>query len=62
MIKSKAEYREFLKADKEALFRKGKSPKFTDLIWKYEIALRTVEYYNNVRTGWIWGGYYCGTS
>lgn len=56
MIRSKKEYKDFLRADKEALFRSGSCPKFTDLIWKYEIALRTVEFYTNVRKGRIWGG------
>lgn len=49
MIQSKEDLAGFLEADKRALGRSGR-PKFNDLIWKYEIALRYSEYYNNRRT------------
>lgn len=59
MITSKQEFREYLLADKLALRRDRKIPRLNDLIWKYEIALRKCEYYNNCRKdilGKLWGG------
>ncbi len=49
MIKTKADLLEYLAADKKALGRKGKKPKYNDLIWKYEVLLRKCEYYSNVK-------------
>lgn len=47
MISSKNELHEYLMADKIALKRNRKKPKYTDLIWKFQIALRRCEYYQN---------------
>lgn len=53
MINSKSDYIEYLKADKEALNKKYKRPKYKDYIWKYEILLRKCEYYHNCKKGLI---------
>lgn len=47
MIKTKKDLQEYLDADKRALGRTGKRPRFDDVIWKYEILLRKCEYYGN---------------
>lgn len=47
MIKTKHDLIEYLQEDKKALRRKEDRPKLTDLVWKYEIALRKCEYYKN---------------
>ena len=47
MIESKSDLKMYLEADKVALNRKRKRPKFNDYIWKFEIYLRKCEYYNN---------------
>lgn len=50
MIRSKQEYRDYLEADKIALNRCAKRPRFMhDIIWKYERLLRKCEYYENCR-------------
>ncbi len=49
MITSKKDYKDYLLADKQALGRKTKKPRFNDYIWKYEILLRKCEYYQNVK-------------
>lgn len=49
MIESQKELFEYLEADRKALGRHLKKPAFTDLIWKYEICLRKVEFFNNCR-------------
>lgn len=49
MIKSKIDLTEYLEADKIALGRKSRKPRLGDLIWRYEIALRMTEYYNNCK-------------
>lgn len=51
MIKSKADLKEYLKADQIALGRGESSrPRFLhDVIWSYEILLRKCEYYENCR-------------
>ncbi len=49
MIKNKKDYYRFIEADKKQLNRKGKHPKLTDEIWKYEILLRKCEYYKNCK-------------
>ena len=48
MIKSKNDYLEYIKLDKEALGIKYKRPKFMkDEIWRFERLLRKTEYFNN---------------
>lgn len=47
IIATKDDLKLFLAADKIALGRKGKRPRFDDLIWKYEIELRYSEFYRN---------------
>lgn len=47
MIKNKSDLKEYLLADKIALQKNYNKPKLKDLVWKYEIALRKAEYYNN---------------
>lgn len=54
MIQSKHDLDEYLKADKVALGRKTKKPKFYDLIWKYEISLRECEYLTNISKKQPW--------
>ncbi len=49
MIKNKMDLKEYLEADRVALRRTRKRPKFTDYIWKYEILLRKCEYYQNTK-------------
>lgn len=49
MITSKAELKEYLQADKTALRRIEKRPKYTDLTWKYQILLRKCEYLYNCK-------------
>ncbi|GGB12398.1 serine O-acetyltransferase [Agarivorans gilvus] len=49
MIKNKNELNYFLAADKFALGIKKKRPGITDEIWKFQIALRHVEYYKNIK-------------
>jgi serine O-acetyltransferase len=65
MIKSKEEYREYLKADRIALkvninnFReKLKELVFPNPIWKFQKNLRKLEYYNNCRKGFLSKIYY----
>ncbi len=50
MIKTKKELNEYLESDKQSLGRTGRSPKFYDVIWKFEILLRKYEYYHNKRS------------
>ena len=49
MIESKNDLKIYLQEDKKALYRKTRRPAFYDDIWKFEIALRKCEYYNNVK-------------
>ena len=49
MINNKNDLKEYLEADKKALNRACKKPKYTDLIWKYQIVLRRCEYYCNCK-------------
>lgn len=61
MITSKKKLNEYLYADKNSLGRVGKTVRFTDEVWRYEIALRKSEYYQNCKTGIvrkIGGGYW----
>lgn len=52
MINSKKDLKEYLLADKIALGKKTKRPRFIhDAIWKYEILLRKCEYYQNCKKG-----------
>lgn len=56
MIKSKEDLLYYLECDKKALQISHKRPRlFTDEIWRYEIALRKLEYYTNCKClgGWI---------
>ncbi len=48
MIKSKVDLKEYLEADKKNLGRNKNRPSMFDTIWKFEIALRKLEYYTNV--------------
>lgn len=51
MILSKQDLDFYLEADRLALRKKYKRPKiFGDEIWKFQIALRKCEYYNNTKT------------
>lgn len=47
IIVSKSDLQEFLSADKKALGRSSQKPAMTDFVWRFEISLRHVEYYNN---------------
>lgn len=58
MINSRAELYDYLKADKKALGRKRRKPLLTDLIWRYQIALRYCEYYSNLPGGGLKRLYY----
>lgn len=63
MIMTRKDLKEYLEADKVALKRQKRIPSFYDLIWKYEIALRKSEYYENTKHQdflplKIWGGYW----
>lgn len=49
MIDSKKTLQEYLDADKYALKRNKTFPGFFDYIWRYEIALRKSEYYQNTK-------------
>ena len=52
MISSKEDYYRFLAKDRIALNCKTKRPRpFKDEIWKFQILLRTVEYYLNCKKG-----------
>ena len=53
MIKTREDLIKYLHEDKLALGRRSKSPGATDLIWKFQIALRKYEYYRNKNS--IWG-------
>lgn len=50
MISSRKDLNEYLKSDKAALGRNAKRPGYTDLIWKFEICMRKLEYYTNCPT------------
>lgn len=55
MITDKESLNEYLEADRNALKIKLRKPPMFGLdVWKYEIALRHVEYYQNITRG----GYY----
>lgn len=59
MITTREILKEYLEADRAALRRKRKRPALTDVIWKYEIALRHNEYHFNVRNaGWLIPNFY----
>lgn len=48
LIKSKADLKEYLEADKRNLGRVTRKPSVFDTTWKFEIALRNLEYYSNI--------------
>ena len=48
MIQTKSDLREYLLADKIALGRKLNKPPVFDFIWRFQISLRHLEYYNNL--------------
>ncbi len=49
MIKSKKELEYYLECDRVALGKKNKKPSFFgDEIWKFQICMRKLDYYNNV--------------
>lgn len=48
-ISSKSDLKDYLIADKEALGRKTKRPRATDFVWKFQISLRQLEFYTNVK-------------
>ena len=47
MIKNKKDYKDYLECDRVALNRKGKIPSYFDVIWRFEILMRKLEYYEN---------------
>ena len=53
MISSKVDLSEYLAQDKKALGRSGCRPAFNDEIWRFQIALRKCEYYQNCKKGGI---------
>lgn len=48
IISSKADLMEYLEADRKALGKKKRRPKPTEFVWRFQIALRYLEYYSNV--------------
>lgn len=63
MIKSKEDYLYYLEADRIALGEQRKNPHLisiweSDIIWKYQILLRKVEYLHNVKKNPIKKTYY----
>ena len=59
MIENKKDLNYYLKADAIAIGAGTKKPHFisryeSDIIWKYEIALRMTEYYHNCKSYGIW--------
>ena len=54
MIRSKADLKQYLLADKRALDKHTRRPRFKhDIIWSYQILLRKCEYYVNCRRGFL---------
>ncbi|EJR68944.1 MULTISPECIES: serine O-acetyltransferase [Bacillus cereus group] len=50
MISSKEELKHYLESDKKSLWIDRKKPRFVgDEIWKFQILLRKVEYYKNIK-------------
>lgn len=49
IIASKSDLQEFLSADKKELGRSSEKPAMTDFVWRFEISLRHLEYYHNLR-------------
>lgn len=49
-IASKSDLKHYLIADKKALGRKSKRPRANDFIWRFQISLRHLEYYTNVKS------------
>lgn len=56
MIRSRADYLAYLKADRLALGRTGRSPLvlIQDPIWYYQCLLRKLEFYENCRSSKFW--------
>lgn len=56
MIKSKDDYKFYLEADRVALSRKSKTPRYFDYdhIWKFQRLLRKTEYYQNCKKSLLW--------
>ena len=53
MITNKKDLKEYLECDRKQLGIKRKHPRlFADEIWKYEIVLRKLEYYQNTGGGY----------
>lgn len=50
MINTKHKLQFYLAADKFALGKKYRYPRFNDNVWKFQIALRKLEYYTNVNS------------
>ncbi len=60
MIQCYKDYLEYLEADRVALGRQRSRPKLLgDEIWKFQLALRAVEYYTNCRAGTFSGRILC---
>ena len=55
MISSHQEYKEYIEADRIALFMDKNRPGILDDIWKWEILLRKTEYYRNCKFKWYIG-------
>ena len=54
MIKSKQDYLDYLRADREKLYCRRKRPRpFMDDIWKFQRLLRKVEYFQNCRKDFL---------
>lgn len=57
MIKSKADYRFYLEADRVALCKDARRPRFDDDTWKFQRLLRKVEYYMNCKRSRVYRPY-----
>lgn len=58
MIKNKGDLKRHLEMDRIALGKTEKRPRITDLVWRFEIALRKHEYYTNCTRNRIMQKYY----
>src|SRR5262245_38586612 len=59
MIRSRADYRLYLEADKRALRIDHARPRLVrDETWRFQHLLREVEFYKNCRRGFWWRPYY----
>lgn len=57
MIQSKNDLEEYLEADRIALGREG-TPAFNDLIWRFQICMRKLEYIHNCHYNYLGGVVY----